>query len=136
MEASFQSRSLRAVLLFMPQSSVSPHQSVGFAAALKTEPCSAPGWFYLVGMPSQRTPDVLVTFSDLLRTLVDDPESLAFEVIRNPGADTILRVTAPSVEMGRLVGTKGRTARALRMLLQAASLARGERYTLDIVARS
>jgi hypothetical protein len=68
----------------------------------------------------------------IARALVDRPDQVA--VAELPGNDTIvyqLRV-APE-DLGKVIGKQGRTARAVRTLVQAAGAKRQKQVVLEIV---
>lgn len=67
----------------------------------------------------------------LVRPLVDEPDRV--EVREQPeegGVCLVLRV--PPAERGRVIGRRGRTADALRTLLEAVAVRRGLACRLDI----
>ena len=68
----------------------------------------------------------------LVKELVEQPD--AVEVIERQDRNaTVLQVRVAETDMGKIIGREGRTAKALRSLVHAASLKRGRRYTIDIV---
>jgi predicted RNA-binding protein YlqC (UPF0109 family) len=74
------------------------------------------------------------TVEKLVKALVDDAD--AVDVREELGRDqrsVIIEVRVAPDDMGKLIGRQGRTVRALRSLLQAASLKQGRRYILEIV---
>lgn len=62
------------------------------------------------------------------RSLADHPEQVVVREVPS-GDGVILHVEAAPDDIGKLIGKQGRTARALRMLLGAAS-ARARRHTV------
>jgi predicted RNA-binding protein YlqC (UPF0109 family) len=68
----------------------------------------------------------------LVKALVDDPKAIAITTIQD-GGRTILRIQVAASDIGKLIGKQGRTARALRMILAAASMKQHRSFELDIV---
>lgn len=69
---------------------------------------------------------------NLVKSLVDAPEAVEVNE-RNDRNATVFQVRVAETDMGKVIGREGRTAKALRSLIHAASLKHGRRYTLDIV---
>lgn len=68
----------------------------------------------------------------IVRALVDDQD--AVEVSTDEGGSTVrIEVRVAESDMGKLIGRQGRTVRAIRSLLHAASQKGRTRYLLDIV---
>ncbi|MEP6923560.1 MAG: KH domain-containing protein [Pyrinomonadaceae bacterium] len=68
----------------------------------------------------------------LVKSIVDDAE--AVEVIeRGDRSATVLQIRVAGGDMGKVIGREGRTIKALRSLLHAASLKQGRRIALEIV---
>jgi predicted RNA-binding protein YlqC (UPF0109 family) len=68
----------------------------------------------------------------IVKALVDDKE--AVEVRTDEGGSTVrIEVRVAESDMGKLIGRQGRTVRAIRSLLHAASQKGRTRYLLDIV---
>ena len=68
----------------------------------------------------------------LARALVDDPS----QVEVSEGGDEsnrILKLRVAKGDLGKVIGKKGRTARALRTVLAAASQKANQRWTLEIL---
>jgi predicted RNA-binding protein YlqC (UPF0109 family) len=68
----------------------------------------------------------------MVRQLVDEPESVSVTEI-NGTQSAVLEVRVAKTDIGKVIGKKGRTAQALRTILQAASAARKLRTTLEII---
>lgn len=67
----------------------------------------------------------------LIKALVDDSD--AVEVTETPRDSAIvISVRVAGSDMGRLIGREGRTIKALRSILYAASQKHGKRFILDI----
>jgi predicted RNA-binding protein YlqC (UPF0109 family) len=68
----------------------------------------------------------------LARGLVDNPDKV--EVSEEGDADgRVISLVVAEEDLGQVIGRGGRIARALRTILRAACIARGERATLEIV---
>lgn len=72
------------------------------------------------------------TVEMIVKSLVDDVE--AVEVREIEGGSTVkIEVRVAEGDMGKLIGRQGRTVRALRSLLHAASMKGNRRFILEIV---
>jgi len=72
------------------------------------------------------------TVEMLVKALVDDVE--AVEVREVEGGNTVkIEVRVAESDMGKLIGRQGRTVRALRSLLHAASMKANRRFVLEII---
>ena len=69
--------------------------------------------------------------SSIAKTLVDQPEKVQVAQSSSQGG-TVLTITVPREERGKLIGRQGRTVRALRTLVHAASLKTGTHMSLEI----
>jgi uncharacterized protein len=68
----------------------------------------------------------------IVKSLVDKPE----EVVINEdlsGKNVTIKVQVAESDMGKLIGREGRTVKAIRSLLYAASQKHGKRFVLDVV---
>ena len=64
-----------------------------------------------------------------MKSLVDAPEAVSVEQVEGD----VLELTVAPNEVGKVIGRQGRTARALRTLLNAAGVRAHKRYTLEIL---
>ncbi|HVF87347.1 MAG TPA: KH domain-containing protein [Pyrinomonadaceae bacterium] len=70
----------------------------------------------------------------LVKRLVDDAESVDVrEEVGRDRSTVIIEVRVAPPDMGKIIGRQGRTVRALRSLLHAASVKQGRRFVLEIV---
>jgi uncharacterized protein len=70
----------------------------------------------------------------IARNLVDDPESVRVsESTEGDGAVVVLRLSVAPDDMGKVIGKGGRTARAIRKVVQAAGTREGVRTVVEIV---
>jgi len=70
----------------------------------------------------------------IVKNLVGNAD--AVEVSEKPGESantTVISVRVGEGEMGRVIGREGRTIKAIRSLLYAASLKQGKRFVLEVV---
>ncbi len=72
-------------------------------------------------------------FSAVTRSMVDQPERVKIEVLKE-GETRTLRLSVDPDDVGQVVGKQGRTARSLRCILGAMSMKLQHRISLDIVA--
>ena len=75
-------------------------------------------------------PDDLLNY--LARELVDRPEAVRVERVEQAG-ETILRLHVAPEDVGKVIGRKGRIARALRCVVRAGATRPGRRVLLEIV---
>jgi len=69
----------------------------------------------------------------LAKALVDNPAPVeVFEAGANPG-DAVYRLKVARDDLGKVIGKKGRTAKAFRTLLSAAGAKQNLRVTLEIL---
>ncbi len=68
----------------------------------------------------------------LARQLVDEPEAVRVETQSNDG-EIVLRLHVAPDDRGKVIGRKGRIARALRTVVRASAARRRERVVLEIV---
>ena len=73
--------------------------------------------------------DVLVLVELIAKSLVDSPD----EVFVEKFDDDVIELEVAEGDVGKVIGRQGRTARALRALLNAASHRAHKRYTLEIL---
>ena len=68
----------------------------------------------------------------LAKNLVDNPDAVSVEAIED-GETTTLRLKVAQSDVGRVIGRKGRNARAMRTLLYTVGARSGRRTKLEIV---
>lgn len=68
----------------------------------------------------------------LARELVDRKDAVRVETIERDRS-TVLELTVDPDDLGRVIGRGGRTAKALRTVLDAAARKEGRRAVLDIL---
>jgi uncharacterized protein len=82
--------------------------------------------------PAEKMVDLVL---EMARALVDLPDSVSVEAIRD-GDGTVLRLRVAPSDIGKVIGKQGRTARSIRTILGAASMKLKHRFALDIVEQS
>lgn len=68
----------------------------------------------------------------LASSLVDDPSSVKVEE-KTSADSTVYSLSVKREDLGKVIGKKGRTAKAMRTLLSAAGLRQNKRLTLEIL---
>ncbi|HZH33627.1 MAG TPA: KH domain-containing protein [Pyrinomonadaceae bacterium] len=68
----------------------------------------------------------------LIKELVAEPDAVEVRE-KSDRSSVIFEVSVAEGDMGKLIGREGRTIRALRSLLHAASQKQGRRFGLEIV---
>jgi len=68
----------------------------------------------------------------IAKTLVDDPDAVNVKEVRN-GGQTVLELSVGAGDYGKVIGKQGRTAQALRTVVNAAAAKLHERVVLEIV---
>ena len=73
------------------------------------------------------------TVEMIIKKLVDDAEAVDVREIEKSSNSILIEVRVAEGDVGKLIGRQGKTVRALRSLLHAASLKQRRRYLLEIV---
>lgn len=68
----------------------------------------------------------------IVKSLVDKPDEVSVTEDSN-GKNVTIKVRVAEGDMGKLIGREGRTVKAIRSLLYAASQKHGKRFVLDVV---
>lgn len=68
----------------------------------------------------------------IARSMVDHPEQVSVEV-KESQIKTVFELRVAKVDLGKIIGKHGRTADAIRTILNAASRKARKRYMLDII---
>ena len=77
-------------------------------------------------------PDMKTLMTEIAQALVDTPEAVHVDAIKE-AESTVLRLRVAPSDIGKVIGKQGRTARSLRTILSAASMKLHHRFALDIV---
>jgi predicted RNA-binding protein YlqC (UPF0109 family) len=81
---------------------------------------------------SEPAADMRALIEHVAKALVADPAEVLVESF-DEERETVIELTVAEEDTGRVIGRQGRTARALRHLLSAASLKTNKRYALEIL---
>ena len=73
--------------------------------------------------------DVLVLVEKIAKSLVDEPDQVSVSQLEGD----VLELTVAPNDVGKVIGAKGRVARALRALIGAAGIRLHKRFTLEIL---
>jgi len=76
--------------------------------------------------------DVRLLVEQIAKALVDAPDAVVVNQVEEDG-ETVLELEVAESDLGRVIGKQGRTARALRNLLNAAGVKAHRRYALEIL---
>ncbi|MEE9218261.1 MAG: KH domain-containing protein [Acidobacteriota bacterium] len=68
----------------------------------------------------------------IARTLVDRPDEVEVREVEEAG-DTVLELQVAQEDLGKVIGKQGRTAHAMRTLLEATGAKAGKRFVLEIL---
>ena len=68
----------------------------------------------------------------IVKALVDHPEEVAVNEIGSSHT-TVMEITVAKTDIGKVIGKRGRTAHAIRTIINAAAGKTGKRYMLEIV---
>jgi len=68
----------------------------------------------------------------IVKKLVDNPEKVRVKEVRGE-QNMILELSTAKEDIGKVIGKQGRTIKALRTLLNAASVKSGQRVTLEVI---
>ena len=68
----------------------------------------------------------------IAKSLVDNPEQVSINVLEGSQA-TVLELNVAKTDLGKVIGKQGRTAKAIRTILGAASAKNKKRTILEIV---
>ena len=78
---------------------------------------------------TQQSGDVRALVEQIAKALVDEPDQVSVNQIEG---DVLELKVAPN-DVGKVIGAKGRVARALRALISAAGIRLHKRFTLEIL---
>ncbi|HEX8649874.1 MAG TPA: KH domain-containing protein [Pyrinomonadaceae bacterium] len=69
----------------------------------------------------------------IVKALVDDAEAVDVREVERGNSTLIIEVRVAEADMGKLIGRQGRTVRALRSIMHAASIKQNRRFILEII---
>jgi len=76
--------------------------------------------------------DMRALIEHVIKALVDAPDQVAINQVEDDQR-AALELTVAENDLGKVIGRQGRTARALRALLNAAGSKTQKRYSLEII---
>lgn len=68
----------------------------------------------------------------MVRRLVNEPDKVEVASERNDGGAVMVTITTASEDVGRVIGKRGATINAIRMVAKAAAVKPGEKVDVDI----
>ena len=69
----------------------------------------------------------------LARSLVDRPDEVSVESFEEDDGTVVLELRVADDEAGKVIGRGGRTVAALRTVVKASAVRRGQRVLVDVV---
>jgi hypothetical protein len=78
-------------------------------------------------------PEIEAALRELVALLVDRPEAVEVAAVREGRGVVVLELRVAPDDLGKVIGRQGRTAHALRTLLDARGTRRGVDYELEIL---
>jgi uncharacterized protein len=77
--------------------------------------------------------ELCALLSSIVRAMVSDPDTVHVSSRPLPSGSTMIQIkVARERDKGKLIGKQGRTARSLRIIVQAIGKEQGHNYHLDI----
>jgi hypothetical protein len=73
------------------------------------------------------------TVEMIVKALVDTEAAVDVREVERSGQNTMIEVRVAPDDMGKIIGRQGRTVRALRSILNAASAKGKRRYVLEVI---
>ena len=74
---------------------------------------------------------MVTLIASVAKVLVDLPNEVSVQAVPEQGT-TVLHLKVAPVDLGKIIGKQGRTARSIRTILGAASMKAQHRFSLDI----
>jgi uncharacterized protein len=69
----------------------------------------------------------------LARALVDERDDVSVESFEEEDGTVVLELSVAEDDMGKVIGKGGRTVNALRAVVRAGAVKRGQRVVVDVV---
>ncbi|HSK95830.1 MAG TPA: KH domain-containing protein [Euzebyales bacterium] len=82
-------------------------------------------------MSDRRMTEEVLAF--IARKLVDHPDDVRVTPVGGDRVDTVLELRVNPDDMGKVIGKRGRTAKAIRTVVKAAATREGTSATVEIV---
>jgi hypothetical protein len=80
---------------------------------------------------SESSGDARALIEQVARALVDAPDQVSVSQVE--GDPIVLELRVAPGDMGKVIGKSGRTARAMRALVNAAGIRQNKRFALEII---
>lgn len=71
----------------------------------------------------------------IISQIIDEPENIEVEEIRNQESDVILNIISPKEKIGHLVGKEGRIIQAIRNLIKVLAVKENARVSVNIIEK-
>ena len=68
----------------------------------------------------------------IVKSLVDNPDAVKLEEVEGEKA-SIIELRVDQSDLGKVIGKQGRTAKAIRTILNASGVKRGKKVVLEIL---
>jgi predicted RNA-binding protein YlqC (UPF0109 family) len=69
----------------------------------------------------------------IAKALVDNPDDVQITAVEEEDGELVLELRVHPDDMGKVIGKRGRTAKALRTMIKAAATREGNSATVEIV---
>lgn len=69
----------------------------------------------------------------IARSLVDNPDDVSITEVEEEDGEIVLELRVHPDDMGKIIGKRGRTAKAIRTMVKAAATREGANATVEIV---
>jgi uncharacterized protein len=69
----------------------------------------------------------------IAKSLVDHPDDVEVTEVEDEGGELVLELRVHPDDMGKVIGKRGRTAKAIRTMVKAAATREGTSATVEIV---
>jgi uncharacterized protein len=69
----------------------------------------------------------------IAKSLVDNPDDVAITEVEEEDGEIVLELRVHPDDMGKIIGKRGRTAKAIRTMVKAAATREGTNATVEIV---
>jgi uncharacterized protein len=69
----------------------------------------------------------------IAKSLVDNPDDVSVTEVEDEDGEVVLELRVHPEDMGKVIGKRGRTAKAIRTMVKAAATREGSSATVEIV---
>lgn len=80
-----------------------------------------------------RAPELLEDLAEVVRRMVDEPDEVEVVDVWEDDRTCVFELSVAQSDLGKVIGRQGRTARSLRVLLDARGAHDGVDYGLEIL---